>query len=117
MLDTRFPQDDPALNVPLTRFLIAYVARKSLIAGTSVLQGGRYLALTFGTIRWYSVARAVMAERDAVEEADVRYAIRLVEQTLSHSASLKSPRFTTLVNLLFGRVAPARALYPSTYPG
>lgn len=116
MLRTRFAQDDPALNGSLSRFLIAYIARKSLINGTSVLQGGRNLALYFGTIRWYAVARAVLAERAAVEEADIRYAIRLAEQTLSHSPSFKTPRFTTLVNLLFNHVAPARTLYPSRYP-
>jgi Fe-S-cluster containining protein len=116
MRETGFAQDDPALTGPIVRFLLAFLARKSLIAGTSVLQGSRYLALYFATIRWYSVARAVMAERAAAEVADVRYAIRLIEQTLSRSPSLRSPRFVSLVNFLFDRIAPANALYPSPYP-
>ena len=116
MRATVFAQDDPALTAPITRFLLAFLARKSLIAGTSVLQGSRYVALYFGTIRWYSVARAVMAGRGAVELADVRYALRLVEQTLSRSPSLRAPRFVSLINFLFDHITPSRALYPSTYP-
>jgi Fe-S-cluster containining protein len=110
-----FPQDDAAVNAPLVRFLEAFVVRKGLIAGTSVLQGSRYLALYFATIRWYAVARAALAERDAVNSADVAYAIQLVEKTLSRSPSLKNPRFISLINFLFARVAPAGSLYPSTY--
>jgi hypothetical protein len=116
MRKTRFAQDDPLLTGPITRFLLVYLTRKSLIAGTSVLQGSRYLALFFGTIRWYSVARAVLAGREAVEVADVNYALRLVEQTLSRSPSLRAPRFMGLVNFLFDHVAPACSLYPSSHP-
>jgi hypothetical protein len=117
MRKTRFAQDDPSLTGPVVRFLLAYLTRKSLIAGTSVLQGSRYLALFFGTIRWYSVARAVLAGRESAEVTDVNYALRLVEQTLSRSPSLRAPRFMGLVNFLFERVAPPRSLYPSSHPG
>jgi len=116
MLRTRFAQDDPDLIAPIVRFLIAFIARKGLVTGTTLLQGSRHLALYFAIIRWYSVARAVLAEREAVEPADVRYALMFVEKTLSHSPALKQPRFMALINFLFDRFAPARSLYPSTYP-
>jgi hypothetical protein len=116
MLGTRFVQDDPSVHDALLRFLDAYLERKSLISGTSLPQGARFLALSVATVRWYAVARATMAERPAVEDVDVRYAIRLVEQTLSRAPALKQPRFVALLNFLFQRVAPASALYPSPYP-
>lgn len=116
MSRTRFAQDDPALSQSLVRFLIAFNVRKGLIDGTSVLQGSRYLAVYFAMIRWYSVARAVLAERDAVAEADVHYAIGLAEKTLSHAQGLKSPGTMRMLNLLFDHVAPARSLYPNPYP-
>ena len=116
MLRTRFAQDDPELNAPIARFLTAFIARKGLVTGTTLLQGSRHLALYFAIIRWYSVARAVLAEREAVEPTDVRYALMFVEKTLSHSPALKEARFTALINFLFDKVAPACSLYPSTYP-
>jgi hypothetical protein len=116
MRRVRFAQDDATLNAPIVRFLSALIAKKGLIAGTDLLQGSRYLALYFGAIRWYSVARAVLAERDAVDGGDVQYAIRVVEATLSHAPALRSPFIKKLVNLLFTYVAPARSVYPSLYP-
>jgi Fe-S-cluster containining protein len=116
MLRTRFAQDDPDLNAPIERFLTAFIVRKGLLKGTTLLQGSRYLALYFAVLRWYSVARAVLAEREAVEPADVRYALILVEKTLSRSPGLNDARFTALMNFLFDRVTPARSLYRSTYP-
>jgi Fe-S-cluster containining protein len=117
MLHTHFPQDDADLNAPIARFLSAFIARKGLLKGTNLLQGSRYLALYFAVIRWYSVARAVLAERETVETADVRYALILVEKTLSRSPGLTDRRFMALINFLFDHVASARSLYQSTYPG
>jgi Fe-S-cluster containining protein len=116
MLRTRFAQDDPQLNAPITRFMTAFIARKGLLKGSTLLQGTRSLALYFAVIRWYSVARAVLAGREAVEPADVRYALILVEKTLSRSPGLTDGLFTALMNFLFDRVNSAGSLYPSTYP-
>jgi hypothetical protein len=114
---TAFAQDDPAVTSALARFLVAFIVRKSLVDRTSLAQGARYLSVYFGVIRWYSVARAVMAGRPAVQEADVQYAIALAEKTLSHTEGLKSPTMVGFLNLLFTHVAPASVLYPSPYPG
>jgi hypothetical protein len=62
------------------------------------------------------VARAAMAERDAVEDHDVHFAIRLVEKTLNHSPVLQDRGLRRTLNFLFDRFAPARSLYPSLYP-
>jgi hypothetical protein len=116
MLRTRFAQDEADLARMLGRFLTAYIVRKSLVDRTSAAQGSRYMALMFGTVRWYAVARAVMADRDAATPEDVRYAITLSERHLSHADAYPTPQLTTVLNLLFDHVAPARALYPSPYP-
>jgi len=116
MRRTRFAQDDPQLNAVITRYLTAFIARKGLITGTTVRDGYRYLALYLGTIRWYSVARAVLAGRDAVEETDVRWALQLVERTLSHANELRSPRVTRFINLAFDHIAPPASLLVSVYP-
>src|SRR5439155_27231650 len=116
MLRTRFAQDDPDPNAPIARFVTAFVARKCLIKGSSLLQGSRLLSLYFAVIRWYSVARAVLAERSAVEASDVGYALILVEKTLSRSPGLKDSRFSLLMNFLFNRVGSPQSLYTSTYP-
>jgi len=63
MPKVRFAQDDPAITDALARFLRGFVARKGLVTGTSLAQGARYMGLYFGLMRWYSVARAAMAER------------------------------------------------------
>jgi hypothetical protein len=115
MLRTRFDQDGE-LSGTFSRFLEAYLARKSLVDGVSMFQGVRYLALFFGAIRWYAVARAVMADRDAATEVDLRYAIALMERCLSHAEGFRSPRLSSLINLLFDRVSPTPTLYPSPYP-
>jgi len=116
MLRTRFAQDDAQLNAPIARFVTAFIARKGLLKGTTLLQGSRSLALYFAVIRWYSVARAVLAGRDIVEPGDVRYALILIEKTLSRSPARSVARFTTLVNFLFARIGSVRSLYSSTYP-
>ncbi len=110
-----FSQDDPGVTDALARFLRAFVSRKGLITGMTLAQGARYLALYFGLMRWYSVARAAMAERDTVAEQDVQFAIRLVERTLNHSAVLADKSLRRTTNILFDRFAPARSLYPSMY--
>jgi hypothetical protein len=115
MLHTRFDQDGE-LSGTFTRFLEAYIVRKSLVDGVSMYQGVRYLALFFGAIRWYAVARAVMAERESATEADLRYAIALMERCLSHAEGFRSPRLSSLINMLFDRVSPTQTLYPSPYP-
>jgi hypothetical protein len=112
---TGFDQDG-ALAGTFARFLEAYLVRKSLVDGVSMFQGVRYLALFFGVIRWYAVARAVMAEREAATEDDLRYAIALMERCLSHAEGFRSPRLSSLINLLFDRVSPTPTLYPSPYP-
>src|SRR5205823_2031052 len=58
MLRVRFAQDDPGLTEALARFLRGFVSRKGLVTGLSLPEGSRYLALYFGLMRWYSVARA-----------------------------------------------------------
>jgi len=116
MLRTRFAQDDAQLNAPIARFVTAFIARKGLLKGTTLLQGSRSLALYFAVIRWYSVACAVLAGRDIVEPGDVRYALILIEKTLSRSPARSVARFTTLVNFLFARIGSVRSLYSSTYP-
>jgi Fe-S-cluster containining protein len=117
MLRIRFAQDAPELAEMLGRFMAAFLVRKSLIDRTSAAQGSRHLALLFGAVRWYAVARAAMADRDAVTPDDLRYAIVLAERYISHAANFPSPELTTALNLLFDHVAPARVLYQSPYPG
>jgi len=116
MLRTEFAQDDPALTEPIGRFMTAFVARKGLVKSTTLLHGARLLALYFGVIRWYSVARAVLADRPAVAPSDVQDALVLVEKTLSRSPGLTDGRFAMLMNFLFDHVCPPRSLYLSTYP-
>jgi len=116
MRNTRFAQDDVRLTETLTRYLSAFVARKGLIKSTTVRDGYRYFVLYVGTIRWYAVARAVMAGREAVEEGDVRWAIQLVERTLSHINDLRSPQVMRFLNLAFDHIAPASVLIVSTHP-
>lgn len=115
MQATRFDQDG-ALAPTLARFMEALLVRKVLVDGVSLIQGVRYLALYFGAVRWYAVARAVLAGRVATTEEDLRYAIALVERRLTHSEGFRTPRLNMLLNLLFEWVAPSHALYPSPYP-
>lgn len=115
MPHVRFAQDDAVISDALVRFLRGFVARKGLVTGMSLAQGTRYMALFFGLMRWYGVARAAMAEREAVTEHDVHYGVQLVEKTLNHSALLQDRGLRRLMNVLFDHFAPARSLYPSTY--
>ncbi len=116
MLRTRFAQDDPGLASLFSRYIEAYIVRKDLIERTTVTLGAGYLALMFGVVRWYAVARAAMAERAAATEADLGYAIMLAEQGLSHAEGFHAPYLGRILSVLFSRVTPARSLYPSPYP-
>ncbi len=116
MRTVRFPQDQPPLANTFARYLEAYVVRKGLIEGTSLTQGARYLAVTFGVARWYAVARAVLTGRAVATDADLRYAIMLVERRLSHGEGFRTGPVSTILSFMFDHVAPARSLYPSPYP-
>jgi hypothetical protein len=39
-----------------------------------------------------------------------------MERCLSHAEGFRSPRLSSLINLLFDRVSPTQTLYPSPYP-
>jgi hypothetical protein len=116
MRATRFAQDEASFNEPLVRYLSAFVSRKSLVVRAPLLDGARYLALYFAAIRWYAVARAVLADRPAVEPEDLRYAIQMAEKILFHAEGFISPKVRGLFAFFFGRMTPSGSLYPSPYP-
>ncbi|HZR99558.1 MAG TPA: hypothetical protein VFE37_12670 [Chloroflexota bacterium] len=102
---TRFPQDDPELSHLVTRYLKGLLQRKSLIDGTDVYQGFRYLLLSFAAARWYAVASAALAGRPAANLDDLRQGIRVVEKGLGHAIGLRTGATQRVVRFLFGRIA------------
>ena len=86
--------------------------RKSLVDGTDVFQGFRYLLLSFAAARWYAVARATLAERPVAELDDLRQGIRTVEKGLGHAVGLRTGPTQRVVRFLFGRVgSPATMIH------
>ncbi len=109
---TRFPQDDPALAQLCARYVTGLLQRKSLVDGTDVFQGFRYLLLSFAAARWYAVARATLAERPVAELDDLRQGIRTVEKGLGHAVGLRTGPTQRVVRFLFGRVgSPATMIH------
>jgi Fe-S-cluster containining protein len=114
---TRFPQDDPQLSHLFTRYLKGLLQRKSLIEGTDVLQGFRYLLLSFAAARWYAVARATLAGRATAEIDDLRQGIRVVEKGLGHAVGLRTGATQRVVSFLFSRVASPATVIHNFYTG
>jgi hypothetical protein len=117
MARTRFPQDDPAVNELLTRYLTSLLRRKTLIDATDVVQGFRYWLLSFAASRWYAVARAALAERVEVQVDDLRQGIRVVEKGLGHAVGLRQPATQRIVRLLLTRVATPATMAHNFYDG
>ncbi len=114
---TCFPQDDPALSHLMTRYLKGLLQRKSLIDGTDVYQGFRYLLLSFAAARWYAVASAALADRPAADLDDLRRGIRVVEKGLGHAIGLRTGATQRVVRFLFGRVASPAVVIHNFYVG
>lgn len=98
---TRFPQDDPAISGLLGRYLRASIQRKSLLEGTDLLVGWRYLLLSFAAARWYAVARATLAGRAVCELDDLRQGLKVVEKGLGHAVGLREPATQRVMRFLF----------------
>jgi hypothetical protein len=114
---TRFPQDDPELSHLVTRYLKGLIHRKSLIDGTDLYQGYRYLLLSFAAARWYAVAAAALAGRPAADLDDLRQGIRVVEKGIGHAVGLRTATTQRVVRFLFGRVGSPATVIHNFYVG
>jgi lysine-N-methylase len=117
MSHTRFDQDAPDLSSLFTRYLKGHLQRKSLLDGTDVFQGFRYLLLSFAAARWYAVARAAVTGRPVVELEDLRHGIRLVEKGLGHAEGLRSTATQRVVRFLFEHVGSPSTMIHNYYTG
>jgi hypothetical protein len=115
MARTRFPQDDPDLSRLFTRYVKSHLERKSLVDNTDVFQGFRYLLLSFAAARWYAVARATLAGREAANIEDLRHGIRVVEKGLGHAVGLRQGATQRIVRVLFSRIATPATMVHNFY--
>jgi hypothetical protein len=114
---TRFPQDDAELSHLVTRYLKGLLQRKSLVDGTDLYQGYRYLLLSFAAARWYAVASAALAGRPAADLDDLRRGIRVVEKGIGHAIGLRTATTQRVVRFLFGRVGSPATVIHNFYVG
>jgi len=112
-----FPQDDPALAHLYARYLQSLIERKTLVDDSDVFQGFRYFLLAFAAARWYTVARATLANRATASLDDLRQGIRMVEKGLGHAEGLRTRPTQWVVRFLFQRLASAATMIHNFYTG
>ena len=111
------PAGRPGASLLVTRYLKGLIHRKSLIDGTDLYQGYRYLLLSFAAARWYAVAAAAIAGRPAADLDDLRQGIRVVEKGHRSRGGTARGHDQCVVRFLFGRVGSPATVIHNFYVG